>query len=332
MRQLLKTAPGTAQHPTRADDCALATGNDRRKLETVSKMRASARNSERARQRTFRGLIAAIAGLALIAGAVLALGAMSGLVLGPGDEPVGPSAAPQADSGAEIADKAGGAASRIPPTPSPTPTIGPSPGASAVPGPSTDDPASLAVVVNKLRPLRDVHYVPPDLVAVPVPHTRSPLLRQEASDAVVAMFAAASAEAGLSLSSNSAYRSFEAQERVYTGFVASLGQSGADATSARPGHSEHQTGLSLDVGATSGKCVFQACFGETAEGNWLAANATRFGFVLRFPADKTAVTGYEYEPWHFRYVGVDVAGQMRSAGARTLEEFFGLPAAPDYAR
>ena len=186
---------------------------------------------------------------------------------------------------------------------------------------SIDDPASIWVVVNKLRPLNPMDYVPDDLVDVPVAHTWDPLLRQEASDAIVAMFAAADEEAGLALASNSAYRSYSSQESIYDG---------DDLSTARPGYSEHQTGLTMDIGAESGECSLAACFGETEEGIWLRDNAHRFGSILRYPADKTPVTGYEYEPWHFRYVGVELATEMREAGVTTLEEFFGLPAAPDY--
>lgn len=187
---------------------------------------------------------------------------------------------------------------------------------------SIDDPDSIWVVVNKLRPLNPPDYVPDDLVEVPVAHTWDPLLRQEASAAIVAMFDAAANEAGLELASNSAYRSYTAQENIYDG---------DDLSTARPGYSEHQTGLTMDIGAASGECSLTQCFGETAEGIWLRENAHRFGFILRYPADKTPVTGYEYEPWHFRFVGAELATEMHDTGVTTLEEFFGLPAAPDYA-
>ncbi len=195
---------------------------------------------------------------------------------------------------------------------------------------SIDDPASLWVVVNKARPLGDPGYVPADLVSVPVAHTFDPLLRGEASAATVDLFAAASAEAGLTLASTSAYRGFSVQERIYAGFVARSGQAFADTTSARAGHSEHQTGLAVDIAASSGRCTLNACFGETAEGRWLAGEAWRFGFLLRYPADKAAVTGFAYEPWHFRYVGVSLATTLHDSGVSTLEEHFGLPAAPGY--
>jgi D-alanyl-D-alanine carboxypeptidase len=213
-----------------------------------------------------------------------------------------------------------------------TPTEAPRPGPEALPAPATveafdraarsvDDPASIWVVVNKLRPLNPQDYEPDDLADVPVEHTWEPELRQEASDAVVAMFDAARNEAGLELASNSAYRSYSAQEEVYDG---------DDLTTARPGFSEHQTGLAMDIGAVSGDCSLAECFADTPEGAWLRDNAWRFGFILRYPADKTDVTGYSFEPWHFRYVGTDLATEMHDTGSTTLEEFFGLPAAPDY--
>ncbi len=89
--------------------------------------------------------------------------------------------------------------------------------------------------------------------------------------------------------------------------------------------------LAADIGSVPLQCTLAACFGQTTQGKWLAANAWRFGFLLRYPADKVAVTGYEYEPWHFRYIGVQLSTEMHNTGVTTLEEFFGLPPAPDYA-
>lgn len=247
--------------------------------------------------------------VALLGVAAIVVGAVSGG--GAGAEPAGPEASAP-PPGPEA------------PAPRPAPAEAPAPASVDTfdrAAHSLDDPASIWVVVNKLRPLNPMDYVPDDLVDVPVPHTWDPLLRQAASDAIVAMFDAAANEAGLSLASNSAYRSYSAQESVY---------SGDDLSTARPGFSEHQTGLTMDIGPESGECSLNACFGETAEGIWLRDNAYRFGFILRYPADKTPVTGYEYEPWHFRFVGGDLAGEMHRTGVTTLEEFFGLPAAPEY--
>lgn len=212
-------------------------------------------------------------------------------------------------------------------TPSPTPTPSPSFDRSAL---SIDDPASLWVVSNKRRPLQPTDFVPPDLVPVPVAYTNAPSLRREAADAAVAVVQAARDEAGLELLSLSAYRSYGVQVSVYNGVVAQQGQQAADLVSARPGHSEHQTGLAIDFGSQPQVCSLQPCFGETPHGIWLAENAHRFGFVLRYPDGATPVTGFSYEPWHFRYVGLELAAEMRATGVATLEEFFGLPAAPDY--
>ncbi|MGR0219080.1 M15 family metallopeptidase [Agromyces sp. ZXT2-6] len=207
------------------------------------------------------------------------------------------------------------------PSPEVTPTPEPVVPAFDMAARSIDDPASIWVVVDKLRPLQPAEYEPADLVPVPVAHTWEPLLRQEAADAVVAMFGAASQEAGLALASNSAYRSFGAQQNIYVG---------DDELTARPGFSEHQTGLAIDIGPESGVCALDVCLADTPEGQWLRDNAHRFGFIMRYPPDKQAVTGYQFEPWHFRYVGTELAAEMRTRGITTLEEFFGLPAAPVY--
>ena len=226
------------------------------------------------------------------------------------------------------------------PEPTPTPTRTPTPTSAPTPTPtptfdtsanSIDDANSYWVVVNKLRPLHPQDYEAADLVLVPVPFANEPYLRQAASDAAVAMFAAFTAETGLQMQSQSAYRSFSVQENVYAGWVSSLGQEGADLTSARPGHSEHQTGLAIDINALPDQgCALEPCWSSTPHAQWLAANSWRFGFIVRYPDGKTPITGYEYEPYHMRYVGIELATEMHSTGISTLEEFFGLPAAPTY--
>lgn len=238
-------------------------------------------------------------------------------------------------SGCAGADGGSTPATTSPAAESPRPSVTPS----ATPPPmprfdrnarSIDDPASIWVVVNKLRPLDPVEYAPADLERVDVAHTNEPWLRREAAEALVRLFDAARVDGRLELQSLSAYRSYTTQVGVYGEIVSRQGQAQADTISARPGHSEHQTGLAVDIGSVPSRCAFEACFGETEHGIWLAENAWRFGFVLRYPADKTAITGYSYEPWHFRYVGTDLAAEMHDDDVRTLEEFFGLPAAPDY--
>ncbi|MFC5124573.1 D-alanyl-D-alanine carboxypeptidase family protein [Pseudoclavibacter helvolus] len=163
-----------------------------------------------------------------------------------------------------------------------------------------------------------------------VPSANGHSLRSEAATAVQTMFAAASAEAGLTLDMTSGYRDYGLQTELYNGYVADLGQEAADLTSARPGYSEHQTGLAADISSQGEGCVLEQCFSTTAGGQWLAANAHRFGFILRFPDGATATTGYEFEPWHYRYVGAETSAAMQAAGATTYEEFLGAPAAPGY--
>ena len=222
-------------------------------------------------------------------------------------------------------------------TPSPSATASESPTPTPTPTPSfdttqfsIDDPASPWVVVNKLRPLNPQDYEAADLVETPVPKQNPAILRQEVADAVVAMFAQFTAETGLQMQVQSAYRSYSTQVRVYDGWVASRGQEYADSHSARAGHSEHQTGQALDISALPLNCPLEACFADTAQGQWLAANAYKWGFVLRYPNGMDAITGYTFEPWHYRYVGVELATEMHDTSVATLEEFFGLPAAPTY--
>lgn len=222
------------------------------------------------------------------------------------------------------------------PVPTPTPTSTPTSTPTPTPTPtfpmdqnSIDDPASAWVVVNKLRPLNPQEYAPGDLVVVDI--IGGGQLRASAAQDLQEMIAAYTAETGNQLQSLSTYRSYSRQVDVYNGWVASLGQEAADLTSARPGHSEHQTGFVMDFGAVPNTCALDQCFADTSQGMWLAENAYKWGFILRYPEGKTPITGYEFEPWHYRWVGTGLATEMHNTGVDTLEEFFGLPAAPDYA-
>lgn len=192
-----------------------------------------------------------------------------------------------------------------------------------------DDPNSVVVVVNKRRPLQPQDYAP-SLVHVNVRHLWSPLLRAEAADPLVSMFAAFESETGLQLRLQNSYRSYATQVDTYGYHVATKGQAQADRGSARPGHSEHQTGLALDVDGVGYGCSIQQCFGDLVHGQWLETNAWRFGWVVRYPKGYEHITGYDWEPWHLRYVGVDVSTAMHRQGILTLEEYFGLEPAPTY--
>lgn len=198
---------------------------------------------------------------------------------------------------------------------------------------SVNDPASIWVIVNKGRILPS-SYVPAGLVVPSVllrvsPGSPEMHLRSDAAGALQLLFNNANAT-GLHLMLASGYRPYSEQVSLYSGYVSSLGQSAADISSARPGHSEHQTGLAADLEPASRTCEVDLCFANTPEGKWLATNAYKYGFIIRYPADKTTVTGYEYEPWHVRYVGTILSEEMHAKNITTLEEFFGLASYTSY--
>lgn len=195
---------------------------------------------------------------------------------------------------------------------------------------SLDDPKSVWVIVNKTRPLDPLEYVPDDLVVPQVPGVNQPLLRSDAAVALEGMFAVATQD-GIDLKIQSSYRSFATQQRIRASSVARRGQTLSDLSSARAGHSEHQTGLAVDLVGVSGTCALRNCFGTTTEGLWLAENSWKFGFVVRYREGATEITGFTWEPWHFRFVGTELAEEIWRLGNPPLEEFFGLDPAPDYA-
>lgn len=188
---------------------------------------------------------------------------------------------------------------------------------------SLTNPTSPWVVVNKLRPLNPIDYAPSDLVSV----GNGQEMRSAAASALTTMETAASKQ-GINFYPYSGYRSYQTQVAAYNSEVSAFGNTKADEESARPGYSEHQTGWAVDLG-TSG-CQIGECFASTAAGKWLAANAYQYGFLLRYPEGFQNITGYEYEPWHFRYIGVALSEQMHKQGIATLEQFFDLPPAPNY--
>ena len=199
---------------------------------------------------------------------------------------------------------------------------------------SNDDPTSIWVIVNKQRPLQPKSYAPSDLrvpkVALRSSSSSSEMkMRDQAATALEAMFANAK-QNGINLLLASGYRSYSLQVSVYNRNVASLGQAEADTQSARPGFSEHQTGLAVDVGAANRTCEIESCFANTPEGKWIAENAYAFGFVVRYASGNQPVTGYMYEPWHLRFVGTELASELHRLDDPTLEAFFGFSAAPHY--
>lgn len=215
-------------------------------------------------------------------------------------------------------------------TASATPTGSPSVSKAASASPAAarpcveSSPESLRCLVNKMRPFAQKDWAPSDLVDF-----EGQQLRAEAAQAARTMMDAAKAE-GVTLTVSSAYRSYAVQQQTYQHWVSVNGQKVADQLSARPGYSEHQTGLAIDFSSPEG-CRLEECYEDTRAGRWLAKNAQNYGFILRFPKGQQAVTGYLFEPWHYRYLGKDLTARYVASGANTLEEFLGTGAAPDYA-
>ncbi|MBR0598094.1 M15 family metallopeptidase [Clostridiales bacterium BAD-6] len=180
----------------------------------------------------------------------------------------------------------------------------------------------LLILVNKQHTV-DRNYKPEDLKEIryyaPDRSASSRYMRAEAADAFHKLVEAAALE-NMELVMTTAYRSYDFQKTLFDNYVAKEGEEAANRYSAKPGQSEHQTGLSVDVTSASVGYQLTDKFGETKEGIWLAEHAHLFGFIIRFPEGKEAITGYLYEPWHIRYVGVEAATEIYEQGL-TLEEY-----------
>lgn len=200
---------------------------------------------------------------------------------------------------------------------------------------STDNPdvsAEVKVTVNKkvnvstdVTENTECTYIDGILIAnktYPLPQSYAPGWDAEASDALHVMFAAARND-GISLFVKSGYRSYIDQKIIYNGYVARDGKAAADTYSARPGHSEHQTGLAFDINSTADS------FAGTPEAKWLAENSYKYGFVVRYPKGKEHTTGYKYEPWHVRYLGVEKSTAVFESGL-CLEEYLGITSVYSY--
>ncbi|WP_226683052.1 M15 family metallopeptidase [Sutcliffiella horikoshii] len=192
--------------------------------------------------------------------------------------------------------------------------------------PVVANPGAMNVMVNKFWSLPE-GYRPADLIKPNVPfsfgdeNSDRSKLRAEAAESLEVMFNVAKGE-GIELYARSGFRSYETQEAIFKNEVATFGYEQAVLYVALPGTSEHQTGLAMDVTAKSVGLELVEAFEGTAEGKWLASNAHHYGFILRYPKGKTNITGYAFEPWHFRYVGVDIAGEIYTKGL-TFEEYMG---------
>lgn len=186
------------------------------------------------------------------------------------------------------------------------------------------EPESIPVLVNKQYSLPE-NYKPTDLIYPKVDFIfddkiEKRMMRKEAAKALEKLFKAAEKD-NMHLAGVSAYRSHQTQISIFSNYVAKDGEEKAKTYSALPGTSEHETGLSIDVTTHDGACAAQDCFGDTNEAKWLAEHAHEYGYIIRYLKGKEDITGYKYEPWHIRYVGVDIATEIYESKL-TLEEYY----------
>lgn len=173
------------------------------------------------------------------------------------------------------------------------------------------------ILVNKYNYLTE-DYIPENLEPIDIAYARSGMqLVSEARSAFEILSEDAKKE-GMNIIAMSSYRSYDYQVNLYDNYVATDGKEAADTYSARAGYSEHQTGLAVDV---YNKVLPYTSFEETEEFNWMQENAYKYGFILRFPKDKVNITGYQYESWHYRYVGKEAAKYIHNHDL-TLEEYY----------
>ena len=189
------------------------------------------------------------------------------------------------------------------------------------------------VVVNKLRPLSPLDFEPQVREirsSESLDNSRGLELRDVAATALEAMASEMLFQGAGQMFVNSAYRSYEYQRELFVDQVDQYGEAEALVRSAKAGHSEHQTGLAVDVSVPAQGCAIMQCFGDTVAGKWIAENSWKFGYIVRYERDTTSITGYTYEPWHLRYVGIEIARTYANNGIHTLEDFWGFPAAENY--
>ncbi len=220
-------------------------------------------------------------------------------------------------------------------TPQPTETPEPTEEPEPTPTPTPDlsrfyDTDSLLVCANKKHKLPD-GYVPADLTTPDVQmRYETWQLRQPAAEAMEEMFAAAK-EDNIFLVVGSGYRSEAFQKTLYDGYVAQSGVEYADSISSRPGYSDHQTGLATDLCGQDASYDLSTSFETTPEGQWLFEHAHEYGFILRYPNGKEDITGYSYEPWHYRFIGKEEAAALHDAGENmSFEEYYNIEGG-DYA-
>ena len=189
------------------------------------------------------------------------------------------------------------------------------------------NPENKLTLVNKVFALPE-DYIPGDLVRPDVEFSfgnqdiEKSYMRQEAASALEKMFADAKSQ-DIHLFAVSGYRSYQRQDDNFHNKVNKIGEEAAAKIVAYPGNSEHQTGLAMDISSQSANFKLTEQFGGTPEGKWLMENAHRFGYILRYPKGLETITGYNYEPWHYRYVGLKAAAEIYK-NQLTLEEYFNI--------
>lgn len=184
------------------------------------------------------------------------------------------------------------------------------------------DPTDILILVNKNNraPAVPMALVKPNVTPTKEAYSENIYMRPEAARALEELFAGAAQE-GVTLYATSGYRSYSTQKAIFERKLEKMDEKAANASVAKPGYSEHQTGLAMDLeGQTTLGTGLTAEFGESPEGKWVAANCHKYGFIIRYPKDKTNITGYIYEPWHVRYVGKEAAQEMTQLGV-TFEEY-----------
>ena len=184
------------------------------------------------------------------------------------------------------------------------------------------DPTDTLILVNKNNkaPAVPVTLVKPDVQPTREAVSENIYMRPEAAAALEDLFEAA-AQDGITLYATSGYRSYSTQKAIFERKLERMDEKQANASVAKPGYSEHQTGLAMDIeGETTKGTGLTEAFGESPEGIWAAEHCAEYGFIIRYPKGKTRITGYIYEPWHLRSVGKEAAAEITELGV-TFEEY-----------
>lgn len=195
-----------------------------------------------------------------------------------------------------------------------------------------DDPDSIYVVVNKAHGI-DIDYEPDDLVEVSTfVACENNRLRKQAAEAFYEMYDKALLD-DVRIGFGSGYRPGRYQQQLWEGYRASYGEARACEISAKGGYSEHQTGLCFDATQRANSfdgINYTSEFANTKTGIWLAEHSWEYGFILRYPEGYEDITGYTFEPWHYRYIGKKAAKLYHESDAHTLEEFFHCSGGVEY--